>query len=201
MLLRPCRCGASLIASCRLHERAVLKLLGGGPPSPTAPARSRVFSGGYSRAKSKPSCGSSGKHQFDLSNCIVAREAIIRFELQSDTRIGLADEERRLPRRGDTFYVTLGENARAHLRICGPQNDPDKHRLSRREVLSALPNSSAILLFCSCTRRFESAGHFMSRILRGLEQCARQDAEIGVRLFCSDCPCRHAEDRCDDQGR
>src|SRR5262249_5633703 len=122
-------------------------------------------------------------------------------ELESDTRIGLADEERCLTRRGDALYVTLGQNARAHLPFCGPQNEPDKHYLSRREILSALSDRSAILLFCSCTSRLEPAGHFVPRVLRGLEQCAGQDAEIGVRLFCSDCPCRYAEDRCDDYGR
>ena len=95
----------------------------------------------------KSSCRSSGERQFDLSNCVVARDAIIRLELESDTRIGFADEERRLPRCGNAFYVTLGQNARAHLPICGPKNEPDKHHLSGREVLSALSDASAILLF------------------------------------------------------
>src|SRR5262249_6066243 len=97
----------------------------------------------------KSSCRSLGEREFDLSNCVVAREAIIRLELQSDARIGLADEERCLPRYSDASYVTLGENARSHLPFCAPQNEPDKHRLSRREVLSALSDGSAILHFSS----------------------------------------------------
>src|SRR5262249_60852508 len=78
------------------------------------------------------SCRSPGEREFDLSNCVVAREAIIRLELQSDTRIGLTDEERCLPRRGDGSSVTLGQNACANIPFFGPQNEPEKHHLSRR---------------------------------------------------------------------
>src|SRR5262249_40574863 len=41
------------------------------------------------------------------------------------------------------------ENARSHLPFRAPQNEPDKHRLSRREVLSALSDGSAIIHFSS----------------------------------------------------
>src|SRR5262249_29417574 len=44
------------------------------------------------------SCRSPGERQFNLGNCVVARDAIICLELESDTRIGLADEERCLTR-------------------------------------------------------------------------------------------------------
>src|SRR5262249_13133113 len=96
------------------------------------------------------SCRSPGERQFNLGNCVVARDAIICLELESDTRVSFADEERCFPRCGDAFYVTLGQNARAYLPFCGPQNKPDKHHLSRREVLSALSDRSAILLLYSC---------------------------------------------------
>ena len=88
--------------------------------------------------------------------------------------------------RGDAFYVTLRENTRAHLLIGRPHNKPDKHHLSSREVLSACSDHSPIFLFSSCARRLKPAGHFVPRVLRGLDHCASQNAQIGVWLFCSD---------------
>src|SRR5262249_47384634 len=111
--------------------------------SPLAPARLTCA------PTPKSSCRSFGERQFDSSNCVVARDAIIRLELESDTRIGFANEERRLPRRGNAFYVTLGQNARAHL--------PNRATIV---VQASIP--STISLACASRRKYT-----LARMLRG----------------------------------
>src|SRR5262249_1782170 len=120
-----------------------------------------------SAATSSSSRGSS-KLQLHLSNCLVGRRAIVRLELQSDSGIGFTHEHRSVTRRVCGFHIPLRENACADLPFRRTENSPDQHNLSGGQVLAALADYPAVLLFRSRPRRLETARHFVPASWPGL---------------------------------